>query len=155
MPFTVSGVVRPEATTQSRTVVSLRLYLSEGDRWKLADTYRAKLGDAKTGTTYTRRLSVPAEGRYAVRVFHYRSGRLVAKSALAAFDVARRITLDPNVNGWSAPALGDTAAPPDTPLDIVFTTPADWAAPGPSPPSRQTARRTSCGATSRRSIPMD
>ena len=64
-------------------MVSVRLYLSEGDRWELAGTYRAKLGNAETGTTYTRRLSVPAEGRYAVRVFHYRSGKLVAKSALA------------------------------------------------------------------------
>ena len=30
-----------------------------------------------------------------------------------------------------APELGETPAPPGTPLDIVFTTPADWAAPWP------------------------
>jgi hypothetical protein len=127
VPFTVSGVVRPQATAMSRTLVSVRLYLSEGGRWGLEGTYRAKLKAAASGTAYTRRLTVPAQGRYAVRVFHYRGGKLAAQSALVPFDVARRITLDPNVNGWMAPALGDTAAPPDTPLDIVFTTPADWA----------------------------
>ena len=31
------------------------------------------------------------------------------------------------VNGWMAPSLGNTMAPADTPLDIVFST-RDWAA---------------------------
>jgi len=55
--------------------------------------------------------------------------KLVAKSPLAAFRVARRITIDSNVNGWMAPDLGETQVPPGTTLDVVFTTPADWAAP--------------------------
>jgi hypothetical protein len=60
-------------------------------------------------------------------VFHYRAGRLVARSALVPFEVARRIDVDSNVNGWDAPLLGDTTAPPGTALDIVFSVPADWA----------------------------
>jgi hypothetical protein len=126
VPFTVSGLVRPQATAQSRTVVSLRLYLSDGGRWRVAQSCRAKLAAGTAATKYTRRLTVPAQGRYAVRVFHYRAGALVAKSAMVSFDVARRIDIDPNVNGWDAPELGDTVAPPDTPLDVVFSRPSDW-----------------------------
>ena len=36
------------------------------------------------------------------------------------------------VNGWMAPSLGDTMAPADTPLDIVFSTPSDWASEDPA-----------------------
>ena len=45
---------------------------------------------------------------------------------------AQTITIDSMVNGWLAPALGDTVAPADTPLDIVFTTPSDWASDDPA-----------------------
>jgi hypothetical protein len=129
VPFTASGVARPTATAMSRTVVKVGLYAFADGRWVVQDVSRAKLVAGASGTQYSRKLVVAAEGKYGVRAFHYRSGKLVAKSALAAFDVARRITVDSNVNGWMAPRLGETQAPPGTPLDIVFTTPADWAAP--------------------------
>ena len=101
-------------------------------RWGVTDTWRAKLGAGASATAYSRRLAVPAEGKYAVRAFHYRAGRLVKSSALTSFDVARRVTIDSMVNGWMAPSLGNTVAPADTPLDVVFTTPSDWAAADPA-----------------------
>ncbi len=129
VPFTVSGTVRPKATADSRTAVRVALSTFSNGRWETTGTYRARLVAGKSGTAYSRQLTVPADGRYAVRALHYRAGRLVARSALAAFDVARRVTIDSNVNGWLAPDLAETIVPPDTPLDVVFTTPADWAAP--------------------------
>jgi hypothetical protein len=132
VPFTASGVVRPRATAVSQTVVKVRLYTRAGGHWRVKGTYRAKLAAGTSATKYSRRLTVPAEGRYAVRAFHYRAGRLVATSALAAFDVSRRIDIDSMVNGWMAPSLADTTAPAGTPLDIVFTRPADWASEDPA-----------------------
>ena len=44
----------------------------------------------------------------------------------------QKITIDSMVNGWMAPSLGDAMAPADTPLDIVFTTPSDWASADPA-----------------------
>ncbi|HEX5640965.1 MAG TPA: hypothetical protein VFZ86_01360 [Thermoleophilia bacterium] len=132
VPFTASGVVRPRATAVSQTVVKVRLYTRAGGHWRVKGTYRAKLAAGTSGTKYARRLTVAAEGRYAVRAFHYRAGKLVATSALASFQVARRVTIDANVNGWLAPGLRDTTAPAGTPLDIVFTKPADWATPDPA-----------------------
>ena len=129
VPFTASGMARPRASAMSRTVVKVGLYAFQDGRWVVQDLYRAKLVAGDSGTEYSRRLTVAAEGKYGVRAFHYRAGKLVAKSALAAFDVAQRITIDSNVNGWMAPELGEAMAPSGTPLDIVFTTPADWAAP--------------------------
>ena len=130
--FTASGVVRPRATAVSQTVVKIRLYTRTGGHWGVTETYRARLAAGTAGTKYSRRLTVPAEGRYAVRALHYRAGKLVATSALASFQVARRITIDSNVNGWLAPELRDTMAPAGTPLDVVFTRPADWATPDPA-----------------------
>ena len=131
VPFTASVVARPKATTMSRTVVKVGLYAFTNGKWVVRELSRAKLVAGDSGTQYTRRLTVAAEGRYGVRAFHYRSGKLVAKSALAAFDVAQRITIDSMLNGWMAPSLADTPAPADTPLDVVFTTPADWASDDP------------------------
>jgi hypothetical protein len=131
VPFTASGLARPKATTMSRTVVKVGLYALEDGRWVVRDLARAKLVAGASGTQYSRRLTVPAEGKYGVRAFHYRAGKLVAKSALAAFDVARRITIDSMVNGWMAPSLADTVVSEDTPLDVVFTTPSDWASDDP------------------------
>jgi hypothetical protein len=129
VPFTASGFVRPAATAESRTVVRVVLSTFSNGRWEKAGTYRARIVAGKSGTAYSRQLTVPADGRYAVRALHYRAGRLVARSTLATFDVARRVTIDSNVNGWLAPDLAETIVPPGTPLDVVFTTPADWAAP--------------------------
>ena len=127
VPFTATGVARPKATTMSRTVVKVGLYAYADGRWVVRDLSRAKLVAGASGAQYSRRLTVPAEGKYGVRAFHYRAGKLVAKSALAAFDVARRVTIDSMVNGWMAPSLADTIVAADTPLDVVFTTPSDWA----------------------------
>jgi hypothetical protein len=127
VPFTVSGTVRPGATAESRTVVRVKLYRFVAGDWRVTETCRAKLGAGASGTTYSRRLAVPARGTYAVRAFHYRAGKLVKRSERATFDVARRITIDSMVNGWLAPSLATTVASADTPLDIVFTTPSDWA----------------------------
>jgi hypothetical protein len=128
VPFTATVAVRPKATAGSATVVKIGLYEFAGGRWAARGTYRAKLV-ADSGTQYSRRLTVASDGKYGVRAFHYRAGKLVAKSALTRFDVALRVTIDPNVNGWMAPELGEATAPAGTPLDVVFTTPADWAAP--------------------------
>ena len=132
VPFTVSGVVKPKATVESRTVVKIRLYKLSAGRWGLTDTYRARLGASASGTAYSRRLAVSSEGKYAIRALHYRAGRLVKSSLRTSFAVARRITIDSMVNGWMAPSLADTMVPADTPLDVVFTTPADWASDDPA-----------------------
>lgn len=125
--FTASGSVRPAATLGSHTAVKISLSRSVSGRWQTVAVYRARLRDAGSGTAYSRRLTVHENGRFAVRALQYRGGKLVARSAMTAFDVAPRVTIDPNVNGWDAPALRDTLAPAYTPLDVVFTTPADWA----------------------------
>jgi len=130
VPFTVSGVVRPKATADSRAVVKIKLYLLMDGHYDVMGTYRATLGKAPAGTpgtAYKRRITVPTEGKHAVRAFHYRGGRLVSKSRLTSFIITQRIDIDANVNGWLAPALRDTMAPAGKPLDIVFSTPADWA----------------------------
>jgi hypothetical protein len=85
-----------------------------------------KLPAGQTGTGYSRTLNIPTMGEYAVQAVQYRGGKVVATSKLTSFTIAQRITIDSNVNGWIAPALRDTIAPADTPLDIVFSTPADW-----------------------------
>jgi hypothetical protein len=132
VPFTASGVVQPKATAASRTVVKIRLYKLSAGRWGLTGTYRARLGASASGTAYSRRLAVSSEGRYAVRALHYRAGRLVKSSLRTSFAVARRVTIDSMVNGWTAPSLADTMVSADTPLDVVFTTPADWASDDPA-----------------------
>ena len=134
VPFTVSGTVRPKATAESRTVVKIKLYMLSDGHWGVTHTYRAKLrADSGTpGTAYSLKLAVSTEGKFALRAFHYRAGKLVKSSERASFGVARRITIDSMVNGWMAPSLGSTTVPADTPLDIVFTTPSDWAAEDPA-----------------------
>jgi hypothetical protein len=133
VPFTVSGVVRPKATSVSRTVVKIKLYRLTDGHYDVVDTYRATLRAmpaGKRGSAYARRITVAAEGKHALRAFHYRGGRLVKRSEVTSFDVqaaSQKVYVDANVNGWLAPALRDTMAPADTPLDIVFSTPADWA----------------------------
>ena len=81
--FTVSGMVKPKATTTSRTVVQIKLSMLVAGRWNVISTYRAKLTPilGGAGTAYSRRLTVPAQGAYSVRAFHYRAGKLVRKSA--------------------------------------------------------------------------
>jgi hypothetical protein len=132
--FTVSGSVRPIATATSRTVVKIKLYRTTGGPWAEAGTYRAKLTPIPggPGTAYSRTLTISTEGEYSVRALHYRAGKLVKTSAATSFAVAQRITIDSMVNGWMAPELGDTVAPAGTPLDIVFTTPSDWASGDPT-----------------------
>ena len=134
-PFTVWGVIMPKATAAPRTVVKIRLCTKVNGHLSLMNTYRATLSKrpaGKPGTKYARAITIPAKGSYAVRAIHYRGGKIVAKSKLTYFIIARRIDIDSNVNGWLAPALRDTMAPAGKPLDIVFSTPADWAAPWPS-----------------------
>ncbi len=128
--------MRPKATAGSATVVKLGLYAFADGKWGARGVYRAKLD--VSGAQYSRQLTVAAEGKYGVRAFHYRAGKLVAKSALSKFDVALRVTIDSNVNGWMAPELGEATAPAGTPLDVVFTTPSDWA----SGASTQAQRRS-------------
>ena len=129
-PFVASGVIRPKATADSRTVVKIKLYLLTHGHYGVMHTYRAALGKTPAGTpgtAYERRITVPTEGKHAVRAFHYRGGKLVATSKLTSFTIAQRIDIDSMVNGWMAPSLADTMAPAGKPLDIVFSTPADWA----------------------------
>jgi hypothetical protein len=124
--FTATGAVRPQATRTSRTVVKVTLSALEDGSWRMLTTGRAVLSATAGGTGYSRQLTVPSEGRYSVRAYHYRAGKLVAKSRATTFDVARRVTVDSNVNGWLAPAAATTEVPSGTPLDVVFTTPSDW-----------------------------
>ena len=137
VPFTVSGVIRPKSTVSSRATVEIKLYESADGQWDLLETFRASLGKTPAGTpgtAYTCRVTAPSEGEHAVRAFHYRGGRLVKRSTMTSFDVeqaAMKIHIDSNVNGWLAPALRDTVAPADTPLEIVFSIPADWASEDP------------------------
>ncbi len=132
-PFDVSGVIKPKSATSSRATVDVKLYKLTDGQWNVIDTCRATLSkapDGASGTAYTCRITVPTEGEHAVRAFQYRGGKLVKRSALTRFDVqpaALRISIDSNVNGWLTAALRDTVAPADTPLEIVFSTPADWA----------------------------
>ena len=102
------------------------------------DVYTAKLSkmpSGKKGTKYSRVLNVPMTGAHAVQAVQYRRGKLVSTSKITYFDVqmpAQQIHIDSNVNGWLDPALRDTVVPADTPLDIVFSTPADWASDDPT-----------------------
>jgi hypothetical protein len=134
VPLTASGVITPKSTARSRAVVKIKLYTRTDGRWEVTGTYRAKLTPivGGPGTAYSRTLTIPMEGKHAVRAFRYRAGRLVKTSAATSFEVAQRITIDSMVNGWMAPSLGDTTAPANTPLDIVFTTPSDWASDDPA-----------------------
>lgn len=128
-PFAVSGVITPASSATSRATVDVKLYTRADGRWDLTATYRASLSKAPGGTAYTRRLTVPADGEYAVRAFQYRGGKLVKRSDLTTFDVQKallQIRIDSNVNGWLTAALRDTVAPADTPLEVVFSTPSDW-----------------------------
>ena len=133
--FSVSGVVTPASTARSRATVKVKLLRDIGGTYKVMSISIAKLSRmpaGKAGTKYSRTLTIPRAGKHAVRVFQYRGGRLVSKSRVTSFIIAQRIDIDANVNGWLAPALRDTMAPAGKPLDIVFSTPADWAAPWPS-----------------------
>ena len=118
-PFTVSGVVRPKATATSHTVVKIRLYMLMDGHWGVMDTYRAaldKMPAGTPGTAYSREMTIPMDGRHAVRAFHYRGGKLVKKSTVTYFDVqlpTQTITIDPN-------STADVNAPADTPIDVVF-----------------------------------
>jgi hypothetical protein len=133
VPFDVSGVIKPKSATSSRATVDVKLYKLTDGQWNVIDTCRATLSKAPagaSGTAYTCRITVPTEGEHAVRAFQYRGGKLVKRSALTRFAVqpaALRISIDSNVNGWLTAALRDTVAPAETPLEIVFSTPADWA----------------------------
>jgi hypothetical protein len=131
VPFTASGVVRTARAT-SPSVVKIKLFTLTGKHWGVTGTYRAKLRAGTGGVQYSRRLTVPADGTYAVVAYHFRGGHLIKKSARTSFKVAQRITIDSNVNGWLVSGLRDAMAPSDTPLDIVFTTPADWASGDPA-----------------------
>jgi hypothetical protein len=128
-PFTVSGVITPASTPSSRATVEIKLYARAGGRWDLTDSHRASLSKAAAGTAYSCRMTVAAEGEYAVRAYHYRSGKLVKRSDMTSFDVEKAILqvhIDSNVNGWLTAALRDTVAPANTPLEVVFSTPSDW-----------------------------
>jgi len=136
IPFTASGVITPKASTVPRAAVSIKLFAKMNGQYTLVKTYAATLSArpaGKVGTSYSRSMTIRAKGSYRIRAIHHRGGMVVARSAYTYITVARRIDIDSNVNGWLAPALRDTLAPAGKPLDIVFSTPADWAAPWPSP----------------------
>jgi hypothetical protein len=131
----VSGVITPASTARARTVVKIRLLVETGGTYDVTDAYTAKLTKmpaGKAGTRYSRTLIIPMMGNLALQAVQYRGGKLVGTSKLTFFFIAQRITIDSNVNGWMTPALRDTMAPTDTPLDIVFSTPADWASDDPA-----------------------
>ena len=136
--FSVSGVITPASTAKSRATVKVRLLREMDGKYDVMDVYTAKLAKmpaGKKGTKYSRTLNIPVTGKHAVQAFQYRGGKLVSKSQITYFDVqmaVQQVTIDSMVNGWMAPSLGVTMAPADTPLDIVFTTPSDWASDDPA-----------------------
>jgi hypothetical protein len=136
--FTVTGVITPASTTKSKATVKIRLLMQMGEKYKVMDVYTAKLSKmpaGEKGTRYSRVLNVPMAGAHAVQAVQYRRGKVVSTSKITYFDVqvpAQQIHIDSNVNGWLDPALRDTVVPADTPLDIVFSTPADWASDDPA-----------------------
>jgi hypothetical protein len=136
--FTVTGVITPASTTKSKATVKIRLLMQMGEKYEVMDVYTAKLSKmpaGEKGTMYSRVLNVPMAGAHAVQAVQYRRGKVVSTSKITYFDVqvpARQIHIDSNVNGWLDPALRDTVVPADTPLDIVFSTPADWASDDPA-----------------------
>ena len=136
--FSVSGVITPASTAKSRATVKVKLLREMDGKYDVMDVYTAKLAKmpaGKKGTKYSRTLNIPMTGKHAVQAFQYRGGKLVSKSQITYFDVqmaVQQITIDSMVNGWMAPSLGVTMAPADTPLDIVFSTPSDWASDDPA-----------------------
>jgi hypothetical protein len=136
--FSVSGAITPASTANSRATVKVKLLMEMDGKYDVMDVSTARLAKMpadKKGTRYSRTLNIPMTGKHAVQAFQYRGGKLVSKSQITYFDVqpaALQITIDSNVSGWMAPALRDTLAPADTPLDIVFSTPADWASDDPA-----------------------
>jgi len=136
--FSATGVITPASTARSRATVKIKLLMEMDGKYDVMDVSTAKLAKmpaGKKGTAYSRTLNIPMTGKHAVQVLQYRHGKLVSKSQITYFDVqmaVQKITIDSMVNGWMAPALGDTVAPADTPLDIVFTTPSDWASADPA-----------------------
>ena len=133
--FSASGVITPASTTSSRATVKIELLIEMGGKYDVTDVYSTRLTKmpaGKKGTAYSRTLNIPMTGKYAVQAVQYRGGKVVATSQRAFFIIAQRITIDSMVNGWLAPSLGVTMVPADTPLDIVFTTPSDWASDDPA-----------------------
>ena len=133
--LSVSGVITPASTSQSRAVVKIRLLTEMGGKYDVTDVYTTRLTKmpaGKAGTKYSCTLNIPMTGKYAVQAVQYRGGKVVGTSKRTFFVIARQIHIDSMVNGWMAPSLGDTMAPADTPLDIVFTTPSDWASEDPA-----------------------
>ena len=118
-PFTVSGVITPKATGRAPAVVKIKLYMLMDGHYDVMDTYRAKLGRSvgQPGTRYSLEMTIPMDGRHAVRAFHYRGGKLVKRSKVNAFDV-RMATQTIIIAADKTHA--DVTAPADTPIDVVF-----------------------------------
>ena len=118
--FTASGVVRPKARPNSHTVVKIRLFMLMDGHYDVMHTYRAKLSKnaaGKLGTLYSRVITIPMDGKHAVRALHYRGGKLVAKSKVTYFDVqmpSMQITISDLMSH------DDVIAPVGTPIDVVF-----------------------------------
>jgi hypothetical protein len=127
-PFVVTGVIAPASTASSRATVDIKLYEGVGGAWATVGTYHASLSKA---VKYSCTLTVTDEVDYAVRAFLYRGGKLVKRSDMTTFDAtvaALQVQIDSNVNGWLTAAMRDTVVPAGTPLEIHFSTPADWLA---------------------------
>ena len=136
-PVTVSGLITPASSASSRATVEVKLFAGVGGQWDLQKTYRARLSSppaGAAGTAYSCNVTPSSEGDWAVRAYQYRNGKLVKRSTMTTFEVreaALQVHIDSNVNGWLTAALRDTVVPADTPLEITFSTPADWASDDP------------------------
>lgn len=129
--FTASGFTTPTAKKGVTTVVKVQVLVKTGGEYEdVGDAVKAKLTRRSgSGYTYSASLAVAMTGDHAVQAIRYANGKVAGRSPLTSFTVAeatQQVHIDSNVNGWMAPALRDTVVPADTPLDIVFSTPADW-----------------------------
>lgn len=119
--FTVSGVIKPKSSaTKARAVVKIRLLMLMDGRYSEMDTYRATLHKnavGKAGTKYTCEITIPMDGKHAVRALQYRHGKLVAKSKITYFSVemaaAQQIAVD-------ADSHADVTAEAGKPIDVIF-----------------------------------
>jgi hypothetical protein len=136
--FKAAGFTTPTAKKGVTTVVKIHVLMkTDGDTYEaMGDPVKAKLTRRSgSGYNYSASITIPMTGDHAVQAIRYANGKVAGKSGIAYFTVteaAQQVSIDSNVNGWLTPGMRDTVVPADTPLDIVFSTPADWASDDPA-----------------------
>ena len=89
-PFTISGVITPKSTAESRAKVKIILWMEYGDGYGVMDTYWAKVGKrpgGKPGSAYSLTITIPMKGDHGVQAVQYRNGKKVLSSKTTYFTV--------------------------------------------------------------------